>query len=87
MKILKHGDTAVLRKLNNFVQFHCQTCHCIFEADHSEYNRTFHYGLTTRIEAGFYTATCPDCHRHVIESIPADEVQAYERERCRERCM
>lgn len=81
MKILKHGDSAILRKLNNFVQFHCQTCHCIFEADHSEYTRNFHYDLNNVVKSGFYTATCPDCHKIVFKAIPAEEVQAYERER------
>ena len=82
MKILKHGDSEVIRKLNNFVQFHCQTCHCIFEADHSEYTRNFHYDLNNVVKSGFYTATCPDCHKMVFKAIPAEEVvQVYDRER------
>jgi nitrate/TMAO reductase-like tetraheme cytochrome c subunit len=81
MKILKHGDAEIIRKLNNFVQFHCQTCHCIFEADYTEYTQTFRYSLTNVVEFGFYTATCPDCHKHVIEVMPDEKVQAYERER------
>lgn len=81
MKILKHGDSEIIRNLNNFVQFHCQTCHCIFEADHSEYTQKVYYDLNNIVESGFYIAACPDCHRHVIESMPIEEVQAYDRER------
>ena len=81
MEIIKHGDSDILRKLNNFVQFHCQICHCIFEADQFEYKQTYHYGLDNVVESGFYTATCPGCHKMVFKAIPAEEVQAYDRER------
>ncbi len=81
MKILKHGDSAVIRKLNNFVQFHCPTCNCIFEADHSEYAQNFHYNLNNVVESGFYATTCPDCHKMVFKLIPDEEVKAYDRER------
>lgn len=81
MKILKHGDPTVLRSLNKFVQFHCLTCHCIFEADYSEYTPKVYYDLTNVIESGIYAITCPDCHKLVTKEMSAEEVQAYERER------
>lgn len=81
MKILKHGDSDILRKLNNFVQFHCPTCHCIFEADWAEYTQKVRYGLTNSIESGIYAIVCPDCHKRVIKEMSDEEVQAYERER------
>lgn len=81
MKILKHGDSDILRKLNNFVQFHCQTCHCIFEANCTEYKQTYRYNLDNVVESGFYTATCPDCHRHVVEVMSEEVVRAYDCER------
>ena len=81
MKILRHGDSAVLRELNKLVQFHCPTCECIFEADHTEYAQNFHYNLDNAVESGIYVTKCPDCHRPVLKEIPNEEVQAYERER------
>ena len=81
MKILKHGDSAVLRNLNKFVQFNCAVCHCIFEADSTEYTRNFHYDLNNIVKSGFYATTCPDCHKPVFKEIPDEEVQAYDRER------
>lgn len=81
MKILKHGDSDIIRKLNNFVQFHCQTCHCIFEADHFEYKQTCRYNLDNIVESGFYKALCPDCHKCVIKAMSEEEVRAYDRER------
>lgn len=81
MKILKHGDSDILRKLNNFVQFHCSVCHCIFEADHSEYKQTYHYNLDNVVKSRFYTAMCPDCHKRVIQEMSDEEVQAYDCER------
>lgn len=81
MKILKHGDSDILRKLNTFVQFHCQTCHCSFEADWSEYTQKVSYGLTNVIKSGIYATVCPDCHKRVIKEMSDEEVKAYERER------
>ena len=81
MKILKHGDSEIIRKLNNFVQFHCQTCHCIFEADWSEYTQKVRYDRTNVIEFGIYATVCPDCHKRVIKEMSDEEVKAYDRER------
>lgn len=81
MRILKHGNSDVLRNMNHFVQFNCSVCWCIFEADSTEYTRNFHYALNNVVESGFYATTCPDCHKMVFKAIPAEEVQAYERER------
>lgn len=83
MKILKHGDPAVLRNLNKFVQFNCAVCHCIFEADHSEYTPKVYYDLTNVIESGIYAITCPDCHKLVTKEMSAEEVRTYERERAK----
>lgn len=81
MKILRHGDSAVIRELNKLIQFHCLTCECIFEADHSEYAQKFLYDLNNVVESGIYVTKCPDCHRPVFKDIPDEEVKAYERER------
>ena len=81
MKILKHGDPTVLRSLNKFVQFHCLTCQCIFEADCTEYTQKVRYGITNGIESGIYAILCPDCHKRVIKEMSDEEVQAYDRER------
>ena len=56
MKILKPGDPE---KRIMAIQFKCQLCGCIFEADNSECELDSLYACEGRVDT--YTVRCPNC--------------------------
>lgn len=58
MKILKQGNLELLKETKRFV---CKYCHCVFEADKSEYKSGQHYNDL------YYTCTCPACGKTVYQ--------------------
>ena len=56
MKILKAGDPE---KRIGTIQFECQFCGCIFEADNSECELDSLYAGNARMDT--YSVRCPNC--------------------------
>ena len=59
MEIIKNGD---LSKLEQYEQFECPHCGCIFLATHSEYVVGFFRNELS------YCIHCPTCKRSVIKT-------------------
>lgn len=58
IEIIKNGDP---RKTDNFMQFQCENCGCVWKADHNDYKMQMTEWTDT-----LYTAYCPNCHEEVV---------------------
>ena len=54
MKILQHGTTEQIQ--NRKIQFKCNKCACIFEANNTEYKPKMDYKNDV-----YYHVACPEC--------------------------
>lgn len=58
LRIIREGD---LNKLKRSMQFECQYCGCVFEAERTEYE----YEYSQREDCAWYRSVCPTCGKPI----------------------